>query len=126
MILGGDGTFSEVVNGLMKKTQLDAGIDINDPNSQWAEFPKPIAIVPTGNTFCSDKYNVSLKVTFIAKMKLRISVFVSQRVVRGLIDIVVVLPSSKSWALMLTRAGSFRVAPVYVYGAKSLWVDGGL
>ena len=48
MILGGDGTFSEVVNGLMKKTQLDAGIDINDPGADWVEFPKPIATVPTG------------------------------------------------------------------------------
>jgi len=49
VMLGGDGTFAEVINVLIKKTQEEAGIDYNDPNAKLQPLPKPVSIIPTGS-----------------------------------------------------------------------------
>ncbi|XP_071960442.1 ceramide kinase-like isoform X2 [Antedon mediterranea] len=48
--VGGDGTFAEVVNGLILRTQKDAGIDINDQGSKLIPPKLKIGIIPAGST----------------------------------------------------------------------------
>uniref|UniRef100_A0A182NZD5 Uncharacterized protein n=1 Tax=Anopheles epiroticus TaxID=199890 RepID=A0A182NZD5_9DIPT len=46
---GGDGTFAELFNGLVTRTMIDQGIDINHPS----HLPKtniPIGVIPAGST----------------------------------------------------------------------------
>ncbi|XP_033115010.1 ceramide kinase-like isoform X2 [Anneissia japonica] len=48
--VGGDGTFAEVVNGLLLRTQQDAGIDYNDQRSKLIPPKLKIGIIPAGST----------------------------------------------------------------------------
>ncbi|XP_052099547.1 uncharacterized protein LOC127734030 isoform X1 [Mytilus californianus] len=48
VILGGDGTVSEIFNALMRKTQSDAGVDLNDHNTTLEKMELPIGIIPAG------------------------------------------------------------------------------
>jgi diacylglycerol kinase family enzyme len=47
--VGGDGMFSECVNGLLARLQSDSEIDMNDPDSEIVASKIPIGIVPAGN-----------------------------------------------------------------------------
>ncbi|KAL4235928.1 Sphingosine kinase 1 [Mactra antiquata] len=47
--VGGDGMFSECVNGLLARLQNDSQIDMNDPESDIVASKIPIGIVPTGS-----------------------------------------------------------------------------
>nr|XP_022340020.1 uncharacterized protein LOC111134851 [Crassostrea virginica] len=48
VLLGGDGSYHEVVNVLMKKRQEELGLDMNDPNATLSPLNIPIAMIPTG------------------------------------------------------------------------------
>ncbi|XP_056017097.1 ceramide kinase 1-like isoform X2 [Ostrea edulis] len=48
VLLGGDGSYHEVVNVLMRKRQEEQGVDINDQNSSLSPLNIPIAMIPTG------------------------------------------------------------------------------
>lgn len=48
VLLGGDGSYHEVVNVLMRKKQEEHRIDVDDPNSPLSPLNIPIAIIPTG------------------------------------------------------------------------------
>ncbi|XP_033755497.1 ceramide kinase-like [Pecten maximus] len=48
VMMGGDGTFSEIINVLMRKTQEEAGIDYNDTAAKLQQVSTPLAIIPTG------------------------------------------------------------------------------
>lgn len=48
VLLGGDGSYHEVVNVLMRKKQEEHGIDLDDPNSSLSALDIPIAMIPTG------------------------------------------------------------------------------
>ncbi|XP_063432666.1 ceramide kinase-like [Mytilus trossulus] len=48
VILGGDGTISEIFNSLMRKTQSDAGVYLNDHNTTLQKMELPIGIIPAG------------------------------------------------------------------------------
>lgn len=48
--VGGDGTFSEIFNGLALRAARDSGVDYNDPD---AELPPPllrVGVIPGGST----------------------------------------------------------------------------
>lgn len=48
--VGGDGTFSEIMNGLITRTARDQGVDFNNPNN---ELPRPalrVGVIPGGST----------------------------------------------------------------------------
>ncbi|XP_056020070.1 uncharacterized protein LOC125672299 isoform X2 [Ostrea edulis] len=48
VLLGGDGTYHEVVDVLMKRKQEEQGVDINDPQATLSPLNIPIAMIPTG------------------------------------------------------------------------------
>ncbi|XP_058164936.1 ceramide kinase [Dasypus novemcinctus] len=50
--VGGDGTFSEVLHGLIGRTQRDAGVDQNQPRAALVPSPLRIGIIPAGSTDC--------------------------------------------------------------------------
>ena len=47
--VGGDGMYSECVNGLLERLQSDAQIDIHDPQAQIRASKISIGIIPAGN-----------------------------------------------------------------------------
>ncbi|XP_062591764.1 uncharacterized protein LOC134253266 isoform X1 [Saccostrea cucullata] len=70
VLLGGDGSYHEVVNVLMRRRQEEQGVDINDQNAQLSPLTIPIAMIPTGtgcgvtenNTGCKDVLTAALHV----------------------------------------------------------------
>ncbi|XP_001375028.1 ceramide kinase isoform X3 [Monodelphis domestica] len=50
--VGGDGMFSEVLHGLIGRTQKDYGIDQNDPKASLVQCNLRIGIIPAGSTDC--------------------------------------------------------------------------
>ncbi|XP_056017092.1 uncharacterized protein LOC125673096 [Ostrea edulis] len=70
VLLGGDGSYHEVVNVMMRKRQEEQGVDINDQNSVLSPLNIPIAMIPTGtgcgvtenNTGCKDVLTAALHV----------------------------------------------------------------
>ncbi|OWF54541.1 ceramide kinase-like [Mizuhopecten yessoensis] len=48
VMMGGDGTFTEIINVLMRKTQEEAGVDYNDPTAKLQRVSTPLAVIPTG------------------------------------------------------------------------------
>lgn len=46
--VGGDGMFSEVLHGLVGRTQRDAGVDQNQPRATLVPSPLRIGIIPAG------------------------------------------------------------------------------
>ena len=51
--VGGDGMYSEVMNGLVLRTQKDAGVDHNTPEARMQPCDIPIGIIPAGKAFLS-------------------------------------------------------------------------
>ncbi|XP_056019347.1 uncharacterized protein LOC125678327 [Ostrea edulis] len=49
ILLGGDGTYHEVLNALMRKKQKEQGVDINDPNAALSPLNIPFGLIPTGS-----------------------------------------------------------------------------
>uniref|UniRef100_A0A452UY43 Ceramide kinase n=1 Tax=Ursus maritimus TaxID=29073 RepID=A0A452UY43_URSMA len=50
--VGGDGMFSEVLHGLIGRTQRNAGVDQNQPRAALVPSPVRIGIIPAGSTDC--------------------------------------------------------------------------
>ncbi|KAJ0012526.1 hypothetical protein NQD34_016860 [Periophthalmus magnuspinnatus] len=50
--VGGDGMFSEIVHGLVTRTQNDNKVDLNDPGAELARPSLRIGIIPAGSTDC--------------------------------------------------------------------------
>ncbi|XP_026961831.1 ceramide kinase [Sagmatias obliquidens] len=50
--VGGDGMFSEVLHGLVGRTQRDAGVDQDQPRASLVPSPLRIGIIPAGSTDC--------------------------------------------------------------------------
>ncbi|XP_015426217.1 PREDICTED: ceramide kinase [Myotis davidii] len=50
--VGGDGMFSEVLHGLIGRTQRMAGVDQNEPRAALVPCPLRIGIIPAGSTDC--------------------------------------------------------------------------
>ncbi|XP_030742014.1 ceramide kinase [Echinops telfairi] len=50
--VGGDGMFSEVLHGLVGRTQQNAGVDQNQPRATLVPSPLRIGIIPAGSTDC--------------------------------------------------------------------------
>ncbi|XP_062990185.1 ceramide kinase [Elgaria multicarinata webbii] len=50
--VGGDGMFSEVMHGLIGRTQKDSGIDQNNPKAPLVQCNIRIGIIPAGSTDC--------------------------------------------------------------------------
>ncbi|XP_025782290.1 ceramide kinase [Puma concolor] len=50
--VGGDGMFSEVLHGLIGRTQRNAGVDQNQPRAALVPSPLRIGIIPAGSTDC--------------------------------------------------------------------------
>ncbi|CAL8323520.1 unnamed protein product [Merluccius merluccius] len=50
--VGGDGMFSEVMHGLIGRTQQEAGLSENDPNVKLQPCNLHIGIIPAGSTDC--------------------------------------------------------------------------
>lgn len=48
VMMGGDGTFTEIINALLRRTQKEAGVDYNDPEAKLHQVSTPLAIMPTG------------------------------------------------------------------------------
>ncbi|KAK2880569.1 ceramide kinase-like [Channa argus] len=50
--VGGDGMFSEIVHGLIWRTQIDGGVDLNCPDETLLPCALRIGIIPAGSTDC--------------------------------------------------------------------------
>ncbi|XP_054845328.1 ceramide kinase isoform X1 [Eublepharis macularius] len=50
--VGGDGMFSDVMHGLIGRTQKDSGVDQNDPTAPLVPCKTRIGIIPAGSTDC--------------------------------------------------------------------------
>ncbi|XP_030621216.1 ceramide kinase-like [Chanos chanos] len=50
--VGGDGMFSEIVHGLMARTQMEFGVDPNFPNAKLMPCQLRIGVIPAGSTDC--------------------------------------------------------------------------
>ncbi|XP_077565968.1 ceramide kinase isoform X2 [Stigmatopora nigra] len=50
--VGGDGMFSEILHGLVARTQMEHGIDPNPPDVNLAPCSLRIGIIPAGSTDC--------------------------------------------------------------------------
>ncbi|KAG7497335.1 ceramide kinase [Solea senegalensis] len=50
--VGGDGMFSEVLHGLVTRTQADRGVDQSDPDAELVPCDLRIGIIPAGSTDC--------------------------------------------------------------------------
>ncbi|XP_029009857.1 ceramide kinase-like isoform X2 [Betta splendens] len=50
--VGGDGMFSEIVHGLIWRTQIDGGVDVNCPDEALLPCSLRIGIIPAGSTDC--------------------------------------------------------------------------
>uniref|UniRef100_A0A8C7IYM5 Ceramide kinase n=1 Tax=Oncorhynchus kisutch TaxID=8019 RepID=A0A8C7IYM5_ONCKI len=50
--VGGDGMFSEMVHGLVSRTQRDNGVDQNSPEEKLVPCTLRIGIIPAGSTDC--------------------------------------------------------------------------
>lgn len=48
--VGGDGMFSEILHGLIGRTQQEAGLSENDPNVALQSCDLHIGIIPAGTT----------------------------------------------------------------------------
>ncbi|XP_071167154.1 uncharacterized protein [Mytilus edulis] len=49
VIMGGDGTCSEIINVLMRKRQQEAGVDFNSSSTPLKKMDFPIGVIPTGS-----------------------------------------------------------------------------
>ncbi|KAK5849202.1 hypothetical protein PBY51_008862 [Eleginops maclovinus] len=50
--VGGDGMFSEILHGLISRTQTDNGVDQNQPDAELVPCSVHIGIIPAGSTDC--------------------------------------------------------------------------
>ncbi|XP_068162989.1 ceramide kinase isoform X2 [Antennarius striatus] len=50
--VGGDGMFSEILHGLVTRTQIDNGVDQNQPDAELVPCSLHIGIIPAGSTDC--------------------------------------------------------------------------
>ncbi|XP_026182780.1 ceramide kinase isoform X2 [Mastacembelus armatus] len=50
--VGGDGMFSEILHGLVTRTQTDRGVDQNQPDAKLVPCSLRIGIIPAGSTDC--------------------------------------------------------------------------
>ncbi|XP_053270863.1 ceramide kinase [Pleuronectes platessa] len=50
--VGGDGMFSEILHGLVTRTQTDHGVDQNQPEAELVPCSLRIGIIPAGSTDC--------------------------------------------------------------------------
>ncbi|KAJ3612133.1 hypothetical protein NHX12_020410 [Muraenolepis orangiensis] len=50
--VGGDGMFSEILHGLVSRTQTDHGVDQNRPDARLVPCSLRIGIIPAGSTDC--------------------------------------------------------------------------
>uniref|UniRef100_A0A8C4EQ49 Ceramide kinase n=1 Tax=Dicentrarchus labrax TaxID=13489 RepID=A0A8C4EQ49_DICLA len=50
--VGGDGMFSEILHGLVTRTQTDSGVDQNQPDAELVPCSLHIGIIPAGSTDC--------------------------------------------------------------------------
>lgn len=48
VVVGGDGTLLEVINGLLTRAQKEAGLDYDKPTCKLKPLEVPIGIIPTG------------------------------------------------------------------------------
>lgn len=48
VIVGGDGTMNEIINGLLQRKQRDCGVDVNDKTAVLKTIDIPIAFIPAG------------------------------------------------------------------------------
>lgn len=46
--VGGDGMFSEILHGLVTRTQTDNGVDLNQPDADLVPCSLHIGIIPAG------------------------------------------------------------------------------
>ncbi|XP_061198222.1 sphingosine kinase 1-like [Saccostrea echinata] len=60
-ILGGDGSYHEVVNVLLRRRQEEQGVDINDQNASLSPVNIPIALIPTGTGCGLTEYNTGCR-----------------------------------------------------------------
>lgn len=66
--VGGDGMFSEVLHGLIGRTQRSAGVDPNQPRAALVPSPLRIGIIPAGRAWhpcppCPCSLSLTLSVT---------------------------------------------------------------
>ncbi|XP_010785646.1 ceramide kinase [Notothenia coriiceps] len=50
--VGGDGMFSEILHGLISRTQTDNGVDPNQPDAELVPCSMHFGIIPAGSTDC--------------------------------------------------------------------------
>ena len=48
VIVGGDGTYHEAVNGLQRRLIKEAGLDGNNPSTSLPVIPVPIGLIAAG------------------------------------------------------------------------------
>lgn len=51
VLCGGDGTYNEGMNAILRKTQQSAGIDYDDSDVDFVPTKTTIGLIPTGKSF---------------------------------------------------------------------------
>lgn len=58
VVVGGDGTLLEIINGLLTRAQKEAGLDYDQPTCKLKPLEVPIGIIPTGEKNYQTCWNV--------------------------------------------------------------------
>ena len=55
VVMGGDGTFADVVNSLVLRYQRESQVNVNDPGVKLAPMPIKVGIIPAGNQIANPR-----------------------------------------------------------------------
>ena len=58
--MGGDGMFSEILHGLVARTQIDHNVDQNQPDAELVPCSLRIGVIPAGGLWQSYQINTFL------------------------------------------------------------------
>lgn len=67
--MGGDGLYCECMNGLLIRTQTDAGRDYDDPEVLLRRPSLPIGIIPAGESLLLKQTRITIQATHFTRQQ---------------------------------------------------------